>query len=92
MVVPVLLGLQERGFGESKGIATLVIAASSMDDVLAISIYGICLSMIFHTGSKFLRGSCSSNVIHSKFYYSKLLGTEIKMLEFVPLYNLFFIL
>lgn len=59
VVVPVLLGLQERGYGESKGIATLVIAASSMDDVLAISIYGICLSMIFHTGSKFLRGCCS---------------------------------
>ncbi|XP_046675876.1 sodium/hydrogen exchanger 9B2-like isoform X3 [Homalodisca vitripennis] len=51
VVVPVLLGLQERGYGESKGIATLVIAASSMDDVLAISIYGICLSMIFSTGN-----------------------------------------
>lgn len=51
VVVPVLLALQERGYGESKGIATLVIAASSMDDVLAISIYGICLSMIFSTGN-----------------------------------------
>lgn len=50
VVVPVLLSLQERHYGESKGIATLVIAASSLDDIVAISIFGVFLGMIFSTG------------------------------------------
>ena len=37
VVVPSLLSLQERGYGVDKGIPTLVIAAASVDDVLAIS-------------------------------------------------------
>ncbi|RZF34445.1 hypothetical protein LSTR_LSTR016318, partial [Laodelphax striatellus] len=50
VVVPVLLSLKERGFGEAKGISTLVIAASSIDDIAAISIFGICLGMLFSEG------------------------------------------
>ena len=37
VVVPCLLSLQEKGYGVDKGIPTLVIAAASVDDVLAIS-------------------------------------------------------
>ncbi|CAL4065695.1 unnamed protein product, partial [Meganyctiphanes norvegica] len=48
VVVPCLLSLSERGYGVDKGIPTLVIAASSVDDVLAISgfgvLYGLALS------------------------------------------------
>jgi solute carrier family 9B (sodium/hydrogen exchanger), member 1/2 len=47
VVVPSLLALKERGFGEDKGISTLVIAASSLDDIAAISLFGIFLGMIF---------------------------------------------
>jgi solute carrier family 9B (sodium/hydrogen exchanger), member 1/2 len=47
VVVPSLLTLKERGFGEDKGISTLVIAASSLDDIAAISLFGIFLGMIF---------------------------------------------
>ncbi|XP_054268154.1 sodium/hydrogen exchanger 9B2-like isoform X3 [Macrosteles quadrilineatus] len=50
VVVPTLLKLKKEGYGESKGISTLVIAASSIDDVLAISVFSICLSIIFSTG------------------------------------------
>uniref|UniRef100_A0A1B6E6M0 Cation/H+ exchanger transmembrane domain-containing protein n=1 Tax=Clastoptera arizonana TaxID=38151 RepID=A0A1B6E6M0_9HEMI len=50
VVVPTLLSLQERGYGEDKGISTLVIAASSLDDIVAISIFGIFLGMIFSEG------------------------------------------
>ncbi|KAL1124147.1 hypothetical protein AAG570_001917 [Ranatra chinensis] len=50
VVVPVLLSLQERGYGEEKGIATLVIAASSIDDILAISAFGVILGMLFSAG------------------------------------------
>ncbi|KAF4525946.1 hypothetical protein B566_EDAN000737 [Ephemera danica] len=51
VVVPALLGLKERGYGEDKGISTLVIAASSIDDIAAISAFGIFLGIIFAEGS-----------------------------------------
>jgi hypothetical protein len=50
VVVPSLLGLKERGYGEDKGISTLVIAASSIDDIAAISAFGIFLGIIFAEG------------------------------------------
>ena len=50
VVVPSMLSLQERGFGVDQGIPTLVIAAASIDDVLAISAFGVCLGIAFSTG------------------------------------------
>ena len=47
VVVPCLLSLQERGYGVDKGIPTLVIAAASVDDVLAISGFTILLGITF---------------------------------------------
>lgn len=43
VVVPGALSLKKGGYGVIKGIPTLLIAASSIDDVLAISIYTIAL-------------------------------------------------
>lgn len=51
VLVPSLLTLQSNGYGENKGIATLVIAASSLDNIYAITIFGIFLSAIFSQGS-----------------------------------------
>ncbi|PSN56735.1 Sodium/hydrogen exchanger 9B2 [Blattella germanica] len=53
VVVPSLLGLQEKGYGEDKGISTLVIAASSIDDIAAISGFGVVLGIIFSQGELF---------------------------------------
>lgn len=50
VVVPSLLSLKERGYGEDKGISTLVIAASSVDDIAAISAFGVFLGIIFSEG------------------------------------------
>ncbi|KDR23967.1 Mitochondrial sodium/hydrogen exchanger NHA2 [Zootermopsis nevadensis] len=50
VVVPSLLALQGKGYGEDKGIATLVIAASSIDDIVAISGFGVVVGLIFSTG------------------------------------------
>ena len=52
IVVPQLLILQEQGFGVREGIPTLVMAASSCDDVLAISLFTVFLGVAFSTGSK----------------------------------------
>lgn len=53
VVVPSLLALQSDGYGENKGIATLVIASSSLDDIFAITMFGVFLSTIFSQGSIF---------------------------------------
>ena len=50
VVVPSLLSLSERGYGLDKGIPTLVIAAASVDDVLAITGFGVLLGITFSSG------------------------------------------
>lgn len=60
VVVPTLLALKEKGYGEDKGISTLVIAASSIDDILSISVFGVLMTSIFTPGGdltmSFLQG------------------------------------
>ncbi|XP_022779833.1 sodium/hydrogen exchanger 9B2-like isoform X2 [Stylophora pistillata] len=51
VVVPQLLTLQQRGFGVEQGIPTLVMAASSFDDVIAISLFGVFLGIAFSEGN-----------------------------------------
>ncbi|XP_068204126.1 sodium/hydrogen exchanger 9B2-like isoform X2 [Palaemon carinicauda] len=51
VVVPSLLKLSEEGYGVEKGIPTLVIAAASIDDVLAISGFSVLLGLTFAEGS-----------------------------------------
>ncbi|XP_067937026.1 sodium/hydrogen exchanger 9B2-like [Watersipora subatra] len=47
VVVPSLLELSDKGYGVDQGVPTLVIAAASLDDVLAISAFTILLSVAF---------------------------------------------
>ncbi|OCT99933.1 sodium/hydrogen exchanger 9B2 isoform X2 [Xenopus laevis] len=51
VVVPSMLILQKQGFGVDKGIPTLLMAAGSFDDVLAITGFNTCLGMAFSSGS-----------------------------------------
>lgn len=50
IVVPGMLSLQKKQLGTDKGIPTLVIAAASVDDILAITGFGVCLGQVFNTG------------------------------------------
>lgn len=45
VVVPLMIGFMERGKGGKKGIPTLILAASSIDDVFVIVIFTILLGM-----------------------------------------------
>ena len=45
VVVPQMLELKEGGFGENKEIPTLILAGASVDDVFAITIFGIFLDL-----------------------------------------------
>ncbi|XP_059232736.1 sodium/hydrogen exchanger 9B1 [Mustela nigripes] len=47
VVVPSMLLLQENGYGIKKGIPTLLMAASSLDDIIAITGFNTCLSIVF---------------------------------------------
>jgi NhaP-type Na+/H+ or K+/H+ antiporter len=45
VVVPGMLDLGSRGYGVSKGVPTMVVAAASFDDVLCIAGFGVCLAL-----------------------------------------------
>ncbi len=47
VVVPSLLDLQHKGYGVSKGIPTMILAAATFDDVLSITGFGASLSLVF---------------------------------------------
>ncbi|KAL2079382.1 hypothetical protein ACEWY4_025126 [Coilia grayii] len=51
VVVPSMLLLQKEGYGVQKGVPTLLMAAGSFDDILAITGFSTCLGMAFGTGS-----------------------------------------
>uniref|UniRef100_A0A8C5K8Z8 Solute carrier family 9, subfamily B (NHA2, cation proton antiporter 2), member 2 n=1 Tax=Jaculus jaculus TaxID=51337 RepID=A0A8C5K8Z8_JACJA len=51
VVVPSMLLLQDGGYGVEKGVPTLLMAAGSFDDILAITGFNTCLGMAFSTGS-----------------------------------------
>ena len=62
VVVPSLLELQDKCLGVAKGIPTLVIAAASVDDVLAISGFSILLGLAFQGGVAPLTGTIEETV------------------------------
>merc|ERR1719394_1485383 len=51
VIIPSLMSLSQRGYGVAKGIPTLVIAACSADDVVAISGFGIFLGLTFNASA-----------------------------------------
>lgn len=48
VLVPSLMILQKAGYGTKKGIPTTLIAASSFDDIIAITIFGVFLTVSFN--------------------------------------------
>ncbi len=45
IVVPSMLELREKGLGKEKGIPTLILAGASLDDIIAITIFGVFASL-----------------------------------------------
>lgn len=50
VIVACLFRLRTKGYGVAKGIPTLIIAISGIDDAASVAIFGILASMIFGTG------------------------------------------
>nr|CDJ82541.1 Cation H+ exchanger domain containing protein [Haemonchus contortus] len=51
VVIPALLDASKAGYGVRVGVPSLVIAAASLDDVYAISIFSLALSLLFSSGT-----------------------------------------
>merc|ERR1711994_15622 len=51
VIIPCLMTLSQKGYGVAKGIPTLVIAACSADDVVAISGFGIFFGLTFNASA-----------------------------------------
>ncbi|KAK3931082.1 Sodium/hydrogen exchanger 9B2 [Frankliniella fusca] len=51
VVMPCFVELRAQRLGTDKGIDTLVVAAASFDDVIAISLYGLVQSILFSGGT-----------------------------------------
>lgn len=51
VVVPCLFRLRDVGYGVSKGIPTLVLAATAIDDSISVAVFAIILNAMFSTGS-----------------------------------------
>ena len=47
VIVPGCMGLDARGYGRSKGIASSLIAAGTFDDILCIVLFGLCETLAF---------------------------------------------
>ncbi|KAM6148052.1 putative SLC9B1-like protein SLC9B1P1 [Erethizon dorsatum] len=69
VVVPSMLCLQEAGYGIEKGIPTVLIAASSMDDIVAITGFNTLLNLIFSKGSLILELSLTSSLFSAALGY-----------------------
>ena len=52
VIVPGLLHLKDQGYGIDKGIPTLIIAATSLGDVICITGLGIVLGIAFPQGNE----------------------------------------
>ncbi|RZC36988.1 mitochondrial sodium/hydrogen exchanger 9B2, partial [Asbolus verrucosus] len=51
VVVPCLFRLRSKGYGVAKGIPTLIIAVSGIDDAVSVAIFGIIKSIMFSNDS-----------------------------------------
>ena len=51
VVVPRLLELKQAGYGMSKGIPTIIIASASLDNIIAISLFGVVLNFALAEGT-----------------------------------------
>ncbi|CAG9784496.1 unnamed protein product [Diatraea saccharalis] len=51
VIVPCLFRLRGKGYGVSKGIPTLVLAVSGIDDAASVAVFGIVSSIMFSTSS-----------------------------------------
>ena len=84
IIVPCMIHLKNLNYNLDNGISTLVISASSFDDVVAISLFMICLSTAFSTGNYYVT---TVGAIHHRISMVRLLVTSLLCHYYVPYCN-----
>lgn len=54
VIVPAMLKLQSEGYGQKRGVPTVILASASIDDVVAITIFSSFLGLYLGTGKSLL--------------------------------------
>ncbi len=54
VVVPQMLELKKHGFGQNREVPTLLLAGASLDNIFAITIFGVFLSLFSNTGQSIM--------------------------------------
>lgn len=81
VVVPCLYRFRTKGYGVAKGIPTLIIAVSGIDDAASVAVFGIITSIMFGTGSLGYQISQAPVCIFGGLAFAALWGY---LLKFVP--------
>ncbi|KAK9687709.1 Sodium/hydrogen exchanger family [Popillia japonica] len=80
VIIPCLFELQDMGYGVNKGIHTLVIAASTINDIICIALFGIMIGLIFSSGSLTMQILQGPIVIAMGFAYGVVWGIVCQIL------------
>lgn len=59
VVINCVIALSDNGYGEDKGIATLLCAATTIDEVMIVSIAYVCFSNVFGQGQSNMKNYLS---------------------------------
>lgn len=79
VVVPSMLLLQKEGYGVEQGIPTLLMAAGSFDDILAITGFTTCLGMAFATGT--LAHGCGWSTLRGNMKFGQTLPRRFHVVQ-----------
>jgi solute carrier family 9B (sodium/hydrogen exchanger), member 1/2 len=82
VVVPLMIDFMDRGRGAKKGIPTMILAASSVDDVFVIVLFTILMGMTIGSGTHIWMQLCNIPI-------SIILGILVGMVPGYLLYRLF---
>lgn len=78
VIVPCLFRLRTKGYGVAKGIPTLIVAISGIDDAASVAIFGILASLIFGTGGLAFQVSQAPVCVAGGLLFGVLWGTLMK--------------
>jgi NhaP-type Na+/H+ or K+/H+ antiporter len=86
IVLPTILSLSEEGYGQDKGIASLVVVAAGLDDVLSITAFGIFSNMGIPKPGQHDNGNLTWNIVKAPLQiFGGMLGGCLVGLMFVPI-------
>jgi len=95
VLVPSCMALHNDNYGTKKGIPTTLIAASSFDDIAAITIFGVCITLLFETVGEGAATEEKKDIgwiigknfieIFSGIFYGFLVAGLLSLLNYVPI-------